>query len=490
MTQATNDGVTEIKDFDELKKLMESDSDFAAQVLKDLDAMETMAKEPPVLEGVPEESPASDPEVVVVDEKATNDDPVAVKPEVVNDDEVFTVKVKPEWLGTYAKNRSPDEAVQEMHKGVIEKDRTIDFLRKEKIPTLESSVRTFQTENLSLKAELERYKNNQVKPVEQQDEVKKVEVAIPTIPSFPEIPSGEDAFDEDKVANYKKLLAERETAILAASEAKIKIAALENKQEIERVRNEFRGEIDGLKQEQQSKTSFDNQKVAVKNEYSEIEDFRKRYPSIFAGDRTVQEIEGDFIKYMEDIALVSGINGGIYKDDGRSIRDEVRNAIQIHQDITNKDGEELRSRATERGISVPGDMDVLNRVYAVRGIRKQYGTRSDSGEFIPIDWDAALAIAKTQKNPLLIEDEKFQSQVEMQNKRDKAIQNRKSFANETKVGEGQGHLDIANFPMQQFNALMSKDSKSWSETEKDTLRQIAKHFNMKPEELNPALVEK
>ena len=484
MSQATTDGVTEIKDFDELKKLMESDSDFAAQVLKDLDAMESGTINPPVVEEK-EEVVSEEVKTEVIDEQK----PVVVD-EVKSDDEVVTVKVKPEWLGTYAKNRSPDEAVQEMHKGVIEKDRTIDFLRKEKIPTLENSVRSFQTENLSLKAELERYKNNQSKPVEQQDEVKKVEVVVPEVPKLPEMPSGEDAFDEEKVANYKKLLSERETAISAANEAKIKLAALENRQEIDRVRAELRGEIDSVKQAQQSKDSFDSQKVAVKNEYSEIEDFRKRYPSIFAGDRTVQEIEGDFIKYMEDIALVSGINGGIYKDDGRSIRDEVRNAIQVHQDISNKDGEDLRARASERGISVPSDMDVLNRVYAVRGIRKQYGTRSDSGEFIPIDWDAALAIAKTQKNPLLIEDEKFQSQVEMQNKRDKAIQNRKSFANETKVGEGQGHLDIANFPMQQFNALMSKDSKSWSETEKDTLRQIAKHFNMKPEELNPVLVEK
>jgi hypothetical protein len=486
MPQATTDGVTEIKDFDELKKLMESDADFAAQVLKDLDAMESGAVAPPVPEEKTEEVVSAETKNEVVDEPK---EPVVVD-EVTSDDEVVTVKVKPEWLGTYAKNRTPDEAVLEMHKGVVEKDRTIDFLRKEKIPTLEESVRSFQSENTSLKAELERYKNNVTKQPEQTDEVKTVDIVIPEIPALPDIPSGEDAFDEEKMANYKKLLSDRDAAISSANEARIKLAALENKKEIERVKSELRGEIDSVKRVQQSEITNNSQKTAVKNEYAEIEDFRKRYPDMFSGDRTIQEIEGDFIKYMEDIALISGINGGIYKDDGRSIRDDVRTAVQLHQDASNKDGEDLRVRATERGISVPADMDVLNKVYAVRGIRKQYGARNESGEFIPIDWDAALAIAKTQNNSLLVENDKFQSQVEMQNKREKAIQNRKSFAQETKVGEGQGQLDIANFPMQQFNALMAKDSKSWSETEKDTLRQIAKHFNMRPEELNPVLVEK
>jgi hypothetical protein len=192
---------------------------------------------------------------------------------------------------------------------------------------------------------------------------------------------------------------------------------------------------------------------------------------------------------MEDLALAANITGGIYKDDGRTLRDEIRRAVQMHQDGSIKEGEQLRNSAMERGITAPKDLDVLNKIYTVRSIRKQYGSRDAAGNFVPMDWDDAFILAK-KDHPELSQENRFQAQVETENKRNKAIENRKGFARETKVGSGQGQLDVSNFPTQQFDALMAKNSSDWTETEKESLRAIARHFNMRPEEIHPVLAEK
>lgn len=499
MPKVANDDknpVKEITNFDELKALMETDPAIAEQVLKDLDALESGAVDPVPTDDTGAGDGADDGVVpddgnAPTDEQNTEASGSETPDNQPVDDveEEVVVKIKPSWLHTYGKNRSADEAVFEMSKGVKEKDRTIDFLRKEKIPSLEELVRAAQTENVALKSEIEKFKvGKESAQTEPQDEVLE-EVVIPEIPPMPKFPTGEDAFDEAKMNEYKTAIEDRDRIIQESYEARNKKSQQETKAELNRIRKDITGELGKVKQTQDIEKATSSRKDSVLNEYTEIDSFRSRNPEVLGGDRSIQEIESDFIKYMEDLALAAGINGGIYKEDGRTLREEIRRAVQMHQDDSIKEGEQLRNNATDRGIKAPEDLDVLNKIYTIRAIRKQYGSRDAAGNFVPMDWDDAFVLAK-KNHPELTAENKFQSQVETENKRNKAIENRKGFARETKVGAGQGQLDVSNFPTQQFDALMAKNSSDWTETEKESLRAIARHFNMRPEEIHPVLAEK
>ena len=438
---------------DDIIKQINTDPKFANQVLQDLEALESASGE------------FQDADEVVIEK---SDDEI---------EEVVEAKIKPSWLGTYAKNRTPEEAVQEMHKGGIEKDRTIDFLRKEKIPTLEEAIREKSNENLSLKKQLDLFNKNQKKQGTQQtDEVIEGGEVSAELPPFPQMPIGEDAFDEEKVTDYNKKMQE----YLDAKDART-IAMLEKSRE--EVRQEFRGEFDGVKTDINQSRVVDTHNKNIEREFIDIEDFRNLHQKVFGSDRTVREIENDFISFLEDLAHVAGIDGGIYKD-GHTISDEVNEAYADFKNQESEDGEELRTRISENGIKPPTDLDVLNGIYYVRGIRQKYGQRLPDGSIIPLDWENAYTIAQ-REDPTLAEERKFEEQLEIQDGRNKAIQNRKSFATEPNIGDDQNSLDVANMTNEDLNKILSKHTSTWTELDLITLDNVASYMKTPVTEMFP-----
>lgn len=430
--------------YDELKSALETDPALRAEFMQNEDKFITVSDNPPAAEPKPQGNGNAQP----------------------GGDEAVSVLVKPSWLGSYAKNRKPDEAIQEMAKGNVEKDKTITFFKDEKIPALETELQKANEERATLKQQIADFEKKLQdaggKPAEK-PETKEVK-----IPDLPE----DDLFYTEE------------------GQKKIKDYLVAINQDRDNLRNELKSiteKVGDIEQKTETVAQDRQAKDAVKMEFEAIDNFRKENPAVFKSARNAQDIEKDYVGFMKDMASVQGIEA-FAKDGSGRFSKEASDALHAVIDENSEDGKAIREKLQERNIKLPDDFGELQMVYAIRDIRSQTFEKNASGEAVPIPYNKAFKIYQGSNGDELkkmLLDARKDGHENFQ----KAVDERKRFAKETPLKGGAGPIDVDNYPTEQFFKLIEKGAAARTDEEDDILRHILKAKNLSDNEIDRMLAK-
>jgi len=493
-------GLTE----EQIRERLKTDPGFADVLLKDLDALDELKKA-----GALEEQPAAATEPNASEQQSSETPDAPQQPSFAE----VKVKIDPSHLGTYAKNRSIEDAVAEAVKGNAEKDRMIGFLRNEKIPQQEQRISELAQRERTLRQEFEDYKKRhgvapQATPAAQPQAApakQPAKIELPEIPEEPMPPDGPDFLDDEKRADYLKKVRERNDA-LAKRQKGLEQLFAQSQQAV----NSLTGEITQLK-EGVAKTqarvterdTMDAYDANTRNEFAEIDRMRDSNREVFGEPaRPTSQIEADWRAFLKDLAMVSGIPGSIYSE-GTTLKPELLQKLDLYDRPDTADGKALRDACDTRAIRPPEDVDALNRVYAVRAVRNKYQVKDAEGNLVPIPYDEALRLSglqplqKRQPAPTPqaqspqtppTASSKLQQNVDLSNRRQSAVEKQAQFAKEPPLNGGASNLDVNSPAFQdRFKKAWSKKPAQWDEYDKEVLRRAYKAKDLNPEEFFPEL---
>ncbi len=429
--------------YDELKDALENDPALRSEFMKNEDKFITVSESEKSAEKVSDER---------------KDEP---------SEDAVSVLVKPSWLGSYGKNRKPDEAIQEMAKGNSEKDKTINYFKDEKIPGLETELQRANEERASLKKQISDFEKNPVVGGDKKtDKPAAKEVVIP------DLPEGDDMFLTEE--GQKKFRDH-----LAATNAD---------------RDNLRNKVDLLEKkigDVNKKTETVVQEKVAKDgitlEFEAVNDFRKDNPTFFKKEgRETREIEKDYISFMKDLASVKGVSA--FAKDGKGyFSKEASDALSSVLDENSQEGKSLREKLQERNIGLPDDFGELQLVYAVRDIRSKKYEKNSSGEFVPITYSEAFKIyrgSNGNQDKKMILDARKQGHEDLQ----KAIDEKNDkFAKETPSKGGANPINVESFPTETFMKLVNKGARQRTSEEDDILRTLMKAKQFPDSEIQAVL---
>jgi len=361
-----------------------------------------------------------------------------------------TLEVDDEMLGTYGKNREADAAILEALKGNKEKDKTIDFFKNEKLPTVERELQEARTVAAGLKKQIAEY------------EAKKMELSVKKVEKtnfsdFPEFKDDESILDDEtgpKILKALKNLKEYQTHI---SGLESKIEALE-------------GSITTAAKARERDAASEAANRQLQEEFQEIDRVVETHAEALGKARSFKSMQDDYVGFMDNLKSISGIDGPLF-DEAGAFRKEVQDRYRIYHEESDS-GKALREICKAKGIGLPQDFDVLSRIYAIRGIRNNHFERGSDGNPVPISYDKAIRLYQSE-NPekkLAVSDSTRQmSEIE---KRARAAEN----LNKTSElpAEGGAVVDIENYPREKFMAQMKKPVDEWTDFEVNLFKQVAK----------------
>jgi hypothetical protein len=418
------------------------------------------------------QKPVADPAADPAASHAKTEEKPKDKPPVETPDEEITVKVRKKDLGTYLKNRKPEEAVLEAVKGKAEADKTIDFLKTERVPTLERELGATVQENKSLKQQLADYEAKKAKEKENPPPPPPTPTDI-VIPA--DLPEGDllEPEYQKQIAAHLKAMAAATKALLARDAAReqeitaLKSGVKEAKDEVVSVKQEF------------------VKAGAQGDEDDEIVRMRKRNPDIFVSDRPESEIRGDFEHFLENLRVVAGVAEPIKKD-GQWSAGIVSAFNQYHaQDDA---GKQLREKCDARSVKPPEDMADLTKIEKVQAIRKQYGVlNSRTGQYDPLPYEEALQ--KYVAGDSTLSDIRIKARAEGQSDYEKALAKRGEKAHEVTAKDSADPADLAGVTLEDFSARHMKyleavkAGKAMPE-ERAILESICKLKGMSAEQIN------
>jgi hypothetical protein len=501
-------GMTEEQIIERIKR----EPGFADTVLQDLDALEEL-KKTGALDGVqPSGQPAATPEQTPAEQQPAEGQATPQQPSL----QKVTVEIDPSHLGTYAKNRPLEEAVFEAVRGNSEKDRLIGFFRNEKIPQYEQRIAEISNRERTLRQEFEDYKKRigvqpQATPAatpQAMPQQPSAKIEIPEIPQEPVPPEGADFLDDDKRNEYLKNLRTYHETLTKRQKA-IEQLAQQSQQAINSLSSELAQVREGVTKTQARVTERDTIEAfdsATRREYAEIdamigsEDGKRVFG---ANVRPSSEIEKDWLDFLNNLAIVTGIKGGIYSD-GTNLKPELLQRLDVYDNADSPEGKTLRDACGSRGFRPPDDIDVLNRVYTVRNTRNKYSARDAEGNLVPIPYEKALLLSGIQPPqarqpapapqptgqtpPPPAANQKLMQQVDLSNRRAAAVQKQGQFANEPPVNGGASAIDVNSPAFEQlFRKAFAKKAPEWTEMDKEVLRQAYRSKGIVPEELFPQL---
>ena len=397
---------------DEISRVIMTDPDLYKVVLENQDQLEEILQQSTAGESAAAAIPQGD---ATPEEKPVN------------------VMVKPSWLGTYGVNRTPDEAVQEMAKGVVEKDRHINFLKTQKIPTLESELESTKGKINTLQEELEKLRKAPPQAVE--------------LDATGELPDDFDQFDPDHVDSLVK----------AHKCLNQKIKDLEAK-------------VSGTVPQAHPKPAtptFD-----PTSEFNQINLVTKNpeYATYFGLNRDVQEVEKDYVSFVQNIAILGGFAGNILTENG-AFQPAVQQIISNYADANSQ----LKGLADKNGIAPPEDVGALNKVYKLRTLRNTYARKNAQGEMEPLSYDEAFKLMQVSEPQASKETPAMQAALAEQQRMARAVGNREQFARETKATDGVDLSSSGNAANARFSELIRKDRKTHSPTEKEFMSSYFKN---------------
>jgi len=410
---------------DELRTAIESDPEIRNAFLKD---EEQFYKDHPIKEAEP---PTKSKEESKLE---TKEDELP---------EEIQVTVKSDWLGTYGKNRKPEDAIHEMSKGNEEKDKTIDFFKKEKLPQLEGELKKLREGETSLKRQLEEYKKRLEKPKE--------EITIPEVDVIDDF--DDDLFlSEDGQAKFKKSYTGLAQAVKGLSQ---KLSNLEKGPKEPEVKEP----------EQPEQPDF-------LQEYSEIDNFVSSKKDFFGQTPPIEMMENEFLDFMGNLAKVSNLQGPIQQANGQFVP-ELQNTLKTYLE-DNEDKSGLRKALSDKELPSldEGKYKTLTSIYKIRNIKNEY----------KVPYEVALEIYDARNKPS--EDElKLQGNIEGHSRYEKAKANREQYVKETPAQNGGGDAELLKLPVGDFKAIMDKPKDKWSDREWHVVKTVYKQQGIGEDEL-------
>lgn len=355
------------------------------------------------------------------------------------------VTIDKEWLSTYGKNRKPEEAIKEMSKGNAEKDKTIDFFKTQKVPKLESDLEKVRSSEASLKKQIEEF--NKQKKEESKVEIPKIKAVDLDDEDLFLSDEGQKKFKESYagLAKTVEAMAEKiktlETPAAPAKETEAKVETAED--------------------------------AEYRKEYAEIDSFLSWKKDEFGTVAPMELMESDYLDFVGNLAKTAGIDGPIQDKDG-AFTPKVQQAMKTYLDVDSDQGKEARKAMAANNMPLldEGQYNTLSKVYKVRELKTQLG----------VPYEVALELFNARNRPS--EDElKLQGNIEGHKQMAKAKSNREQFVKQTPTTSEGGDTEILNMPVAQFNKLMARDPKEWTDQEKHTIKSIYKQNGVPDEEI-------
>lgn len=355
------------------------------------------------------------------------------KKESVEKDEIVETKkvdinafeVDEDLLGTYAKDRTPENAVMEALKGNAEKDRTINR-NKVKVQELQDDLDVAKNETSVLRQQIEESKKKPAK-------VEKVEIANIEIP---ELPDDVDMFTEEGQKVYKDHL----KAVRKSNES-----LKEQVKSIASSVNNFDEEMTSVKNDVIVEKENVARTKALRTEYTQIDE-------LGITSRPAKEIEADYVDFMETLHKIVGSKNPLYNQNG-GFSKEVSDALVLYSEPEKQQsdkGNELRVHLARLGRTLPNDFDGLTKIYQIRDLRNKY--RDSTGNFMSYEVAQKLYEVDT------VGDKIIKAKSDINAKKQKALNNRKEYAKETPTKGGPSKVDPQDYPKQQIENILSKAS--------------------------------
>lgn len=377
-------------------------------------------------------------------------EPVDKEPDKKDEDlpDEVQVTLKKDWLGTYAKNRKPEEAIEEMSKGNAEKDKTIDFFKKEKLPGLESEIKKHQETNKTLKEQLEEYKKRLETPK------KKGELAIPEV--TPLDMDDDDLFlSDDGQKKFKRSYTDMHQAVKALAQ---KVEDLSKPQVKE--------------PEKKEETPDTDVQDKIQQEYSEIDSFVSGKKEVFNNPPPIELMETEYLDFMGNLAKVSNIDGPIQLENG-DFNPKLRENLKSY--LANDDQGKTLRKAMQTNNLTPldeGKYNTLNTIYAVRAIKQELG--------VPYDVALELHTARTRPSE---EELRLKGNVEGHERYAKAKANREGYVKQTPAQTGGGDAEIMKMPVTELTKIMDKKPDTWTEREQHIVKTVWKQKGASDKEI-------
>jgi hypothetical protein len=370
------------------------------------------------------------------------------------------VTIPKSMLGSYIKNRTPQDGVLEALKGNQEKDAVIALLRRRD----EES----HGERLSLREELQRMRST-----------KPVTSAGPQAPAQPAVPGSQppaevtrddlnldDLPDDDTLfepANVKKLVAANKRLakwfkdlnpqLRQTQEA---VADLKTKRETEDSANAIR----------------DARNKALSDEFAEIEELQTQAPTLKTST-SFAELDRAVVQFVRDIGYIAGVSKGDFDDAAATA------ANRFFNDKTPA-GDELRKKCAENGITPPEGIAQHQEIMRVRNERRQHLARikrqmeEKAGRKFE-DYEIQLPLTYTQIYRSMTPQDQAQAllRARIEGAQQAAAAQGGPRAREVPPEAAHRELSLENATEQQVQEIMARPSKTYSAPE---ARLIKAHY--------------
>lgn len=208
-----------------------------------------------------------------------------------------------------------------------------------------------------------------------------------------------------------------------------------------------------------------------------LKQLREKYQGKgFSSKRGIDEINTDYIRFLQGLRLIGGVKEEIHQADGHTFTLGIQDAYRkYHNPVM---GKELRDKMDAQGVKLPQDFDDLVAVMAIRDIaQNNYKKVPGSDKLVQYtlqeSYEKYMA-GKIPAAPATAPDTALAAQKAEMEAREKAAAEARKPANETGAKDGAPlPVDFAQFNTE-WNNLWAKQNKTAED--KDRLRMLNKMF--------------
>ena len=312
---------------------------------------------------------------------------------------------------------------------------------------------------------------------------------------IPEVPDDFDISDDNapevvrKMAKGMKDLVAYSQTLTAKNDALSKRfeATAKELKEAKEAAGKATAEVSDVKSVVESAQSSLDAKRRVETEFETLDKFAGLHKDVFGLERGIEEVEVDYVAFVEDVKRIAGVKGDLYakdKDGNPTNRftDDVRTVINAVGNPKSMYGKQLREKCKTEKVEAPKDLENLRRLYAVRGIRQErFARNSTTGQMENIPLEDALDFYLS-KNKGLREEVREKDRNDGRKAHAEAVST-EGFARETDPTSGPSKIDLAKVPDAKLHQIAAKGPNERTEEEKEIMRASMRVRGMAEEEI-------